>query len=447
MKQFLIFVVEDDPIYARILQYHLSLNPDYEVEVCSSGRECISKLYKNPSVISLDYSLPDMSGLNVIKAVKKFNPEIPVIIISGQEDIATAVTLLKEGASDYIIKNDETKTRLWNLLINIRENVKLREEISSLREEIGRKYDFHKVIVGNSPQIVNLFNLMEKAVQTGITVSITGETGTGKELIAKAIHYNSLRSKLPFVAINVSAIPRELIESEMFGYEKGAFTGANARKIGKFEEADRGTLFLDEIGDMDMNLQSKLLRVLQEKEIVRVGGNTVVKVDVRLIVATHKNLAEMVGKGLFREDLFYRLLGLPIDVPPLRNRGNDIVLLAKHFLDEFCKSNNVPAKFFNPEAAEKILNYNYPGNVRELKAIVDLACVLASGEFIRPEDVRFNASGTNQFFYMQELTLHEYTRRIIRHFLDKYEDNVLKVAKKLDVGKSTIYRMMKNNEL
>ena len=347
MEPFKIFIVEDDIWYGEILQYHLSLNPDYQIEKFVTGEELLKNLYKRPDVITLDYSLPDMNGQKVMKKVKENYPDLPIVIISGQEDVSTAVSLLKEGAYDYIVKDDDTKERIWNTVKNIRENQNLKKEISQLKEEIVQKYAFEKVIIGNSPAIKKVFKLMDKATKTNITVSVSGETGTGKELVAKAIHYNSARSKKSFVAINVSAIPKELIESELFGHEKGSFTGATARRIGKFEEANKGTLFLDEIGEMDVNMQAKLLRVLQEKEFTRVGGNAMVKTDVRVIVATHKNLAEEVKKGNFREDLYYRLLGLPIELPPLRDRSNDILLLAKHFSDEDRKSTRLNSNHYS----------------------------------------------------------------------------------------------------
>jgi DNA-binding NtrC family response regulator len=288
--------------------------------------------------------------------------------------------------------------------------------------------------------------MLEKAVSTNIIVSISGETGTGKELIAKSIHYNSMRKKEPFVPVNIAAIPRELIESELFGHEKGSFTGAVTRRIGKFEEAQKGTIFLDEIGEMDLNLQAKLLRVIQEKEVTRIGGNNTIKLDVRVLVATHRNLAEEVKKGNFREDLYYRLLGLPIMLPPLRERDSDAIILAKFFLREFCVENGKEQMRFSKKAQEKLLNYHYPGNVRELKSVVDLAAVLADGSEIDAEDIKFSSVIDENKITFEELTLKEYTFKIIRYMLEKYDDNVIKVAKKLDIGKSSIYRYLKEME-
>jgi DNA-binding NtrC family response regulator len=245
----------------------------------------------------------------------------------------------------------------------------------------------------------------------------------------------------------MAAIPKELLESELFGYEKGAFTGANSRKIGRFEEANKGTLFLDEIAELDLTIQSKLLRVIQERELVRVGGNERVALDVRIIIATHKNLAEEVRKGNFREDFYYRITGLPIDIPPLRDRGNDILLLAKHFLDDFCKQNKLPAISIATRAKEKLSVYSYPGNVRELKSVIELAAVMCNEKEILPDDISFNAISANKQFLTEEKTLKSYNIDIIGHFLKKYDGNVLKVAEKLDIGKSTIYKMIQDKEL
>ncbi|MGK7392450.1 MAG: sigma-54-dependent transcriptional regulator [Candidatus Cyclobacteriaceae bacterium M2_1C_046] len=441
-----IFIVEDDPTYAKFLEYVMNLNPDYETKVFSSGKECLDNLTKNPQIITLDYSLPDMSGEDVLKKIRTYDPNISVIIISAQEKIRTAVELLKLGAYDYIAKDEDTKDRLLNAVKNAKNKISLVKEIDSLRKEISEKYDFEKSIIGNSTAIKSVFQLMEKAIKTNITVSITGETGTGKELIAKAIHYNSPKKKNPFIAVNIAAIPSELIESELFGHEKGAFTGAVTRRIGKFEEAHGGTIFLDEIGEMDINLQAKLLRVLQEREVTRVGGNEVVSVEVRVIVATHKKLAEEVKNGNFREDLYYRLLGLPIHLPPLRERDNDVLIIAKHFLKTFSKENNLPGGRLTEEAQKKLLKYPFPGNIRELKSVIDLAAVMSDNSDITEEDISFSHISRENSLMMEEMSLREYTFKIIRFYLDKYNDNVIKVAEKLDIGKSTIYRYLKEME-
>lgn len=442
-----IFVVEDDPAYTKFLKYVLGLNPDYEVEYYTTGKDCLANLYKNPAIITLDYSLPDMPGEKVLNQIRSQDPNISVVIVSAQEKIHTAVELLKSGAFDYITKDEETKDRLLNSINNARNKTSLIKEIDHLKKEISEKYEFEKSIIGTSSAIKKTFSLLEKAVQTNISVSISGETGTGKELVAKAIHYNSKRKNKPFVAVNIAAIPRELIESELFGHEKGAFTGAVTRRIGKFEEAEGGSIFLDEIGEMDLSLQAKLLRVLQEREVTRIGANLTIKLDVRIIAATHKDLAEEVKAGKFREDLYYRLLGLPIHLPPLRDRGNDVLLIAKHFLDNFAQENQLHKFKISPEAQEKIMQYPFPGNIRELKSIVELAAVMAEDQEIRPQDISFTSTARMESFLYQEMTMQEFMYRIIRHFLNKYDNNVLEVARKLDIGKSSLYRYLKEMEV
>jgi len=446
-NQLKVFIVEDDEWYCDFLEYNLKLNEDNQVKKYYNAKNFLKELHEQPDVVTLDYSLPDMDGAQVLQKIKDFNKDIQVLIISGQEDISTAVDLLKLGAYDYIVKNEETRERLFNILNNVRSTKEMREEITQLKEEIGRKYDFSKAIVGNSAPIKRTFALVEKASKSKITVSVTGETGTGKELVAKAIHYHSEKRNRPFVPVNISAIPKDLIESELFGHEKGAFTGAVQRRIGKFEEASGGTLFLDEIGEMDVNLQAKLLRVLQERELTRIGGNKMISVDVRVICATHRNLAEEVKKGNFREDLYYRLLGLPIALPPLRERGNDIVLIANHFVKDYCKENGVSLMSLSAGSKNKLLKYHWPGNVRELKAVIELACVMAEGDSVQEDNIIFNSSNSLQDILLKEMTLKEYTRKIIKTYLDKYNQNVMEVARKLDVGKSTIYRMIQNHEL
>jgi DNA-binding NtrC family response regulator len=336
---------------------------------------------------------------------------------------------------------------LWNAVLKIRENSSLKLEVEELKEQLGQKYSFENTIVGQSVAIKKVHSLIEKAVQSNINVSLSGETGTGKEVVAKAIHYNSERRRKPFIAVNMAAIPKELVESELFGYEKGAFTGANSRRAGKFEEAEGGTIFLDEIAELDLSLQSKILRVIQEREIVRLGSSTSVKFNARLITATHKDLADEVKKGQFREDLYYRIIGLPIELPPLRDRGNDILILARHFSKLFSKDNQLGEFSFSDEAIKKFLAYHYPGNIRELKATVDLACVMSNQHIIQAHDISFNNVKNNRVYTDAERTLREYTIEIITKFLKKYNNNVVEVAKRLDIGKSTIYNMIQKKEL
>ena len=441
-----IFVVEDNEWYNKLLVYTLSLNPDYEVKSFFNAGDFLNCIGESPDIVTLDYRLPDLSGLEVLKRIRQENGEIQVILISEQEDIELVVTLLKLGAYDYITKSDDIKERLLNTIQNLRQGIGLKREISTLRREIQKKYSFSQSILGESPAIKSIYELIDKAVDTNITVVISGETGTGKELVAKAIHYNSKRKDRSFVAVNVPAIPSELIESELFGHEKGAFTGASSRRIGRFEEADGGTLFLDEIGEMEPNLQTKLLRVLQEKEIVRVGSNKPVKTDCRIIVATNKNLKEEVKKGNFREDLYYRLLGLPIELPPLRDRANDILILARHFIGDFCKENNIPLKRLSTQAQKKLLNYQFPGNVRELKSLVELAVTLSVKEEIEASDFVLDPGDPLSAVAGGYMTMREYEMKILKATLRKYNNDIGLTAKQLDIGISTIYRFLKEDK-
>lgn len=446
-KAFKIFVVEDDEWYNRLLVHNLSLIPDYEIHSFGTGKDCLAHLNEEPEVITLDYRLPDMKGLEVLKQIRETNPDIQIILISEQDDIEVVVELLKHGAYDYIVKSRDIKERLLNTVNNIRQGSSLKKEIVSLRQEVKKKYSYQNTIVGNSAATQKMFELIDKATRTNITVTVTGETGTGKELVAKAIHYNSNRAKNPFVAINVAAIPRDLIESELFGHEKGAFTGANFRRIGKFEEANGGTLFLDEMAEMDISLQAKLLRAIQEREVIRVGSNAPVKTDCRIITATNKNLLEEVKLGHFRQDLYYRLYGLPIELPPLRERGNDVVILAIHFINLFCKENNLRPKVLSADASNRLLSYPFPGNIRELKSIIELAVTLADQDEITADNIILGATQDILSKLMfEEVSLREYDIRIVKNFLQKYNNNIKLVAEKLDIGVATIYRMMKEDK-
>ncbi len=440
-----IFIVEDSEWYNKLLVYTLSLNPDFEVKSFFNGKDFLNSLNEAPDIVTLDYRLPDISGLEVLKSIRQENADIQVILISEQDDIDTAVTLLKLGAYDYITKSDDIKEKLFNTVRNIQTGIGLKQEISTLRKEIQKKYSFRQEILGESDAIKAVYELIDKAINTNITVVVSGETGTGKELVAKAIHYNSKRKNKPFVAVNISAIPSELIESELFGHEKGAFTGASFRRIGRFEEANGGTIFLDEIGEMELHLQSKLLRVLQEKEFERIGSNKSIKTDCRVIVASNKNLKEEVRKGRFREDLYYRLLGLPVELPPLRDRRSDILVLANHFIRSFCGENSLPLRRLSEQAQKKLLDYSFPGNIRELKSLVELAVTLSSGEEIRTTDLFIDRGDPLSETDRSDLTLREYEVKIIKSTLLRNNNDIKITAGKLGIGVSTIYRILKED--
>jgi DNA-binding NtrC family response regulator len=443
---FKIFVIEDNEWYGELLMHRLSQNPNHSVFRFTTARACLDQLGEQPDFITLDYSLPDAKGEEVLRQIRERVPGTEVIVISGQEDVRTAVNMLQQGAYDYLVKDENTLDRLWNIVSKVEQQARLRRENSQLRQQIGARYGAGQAILGEHPLMQAVNTLITKAARTTITVSVSGETGTGKELVAKAIHFQSTRAALPFVAVNMAAIPRELVESELFGHEKGAFTGAVARRVGRLEEANGGTLFLDEIADLDLSLQAKLLRVLQEREVTRVGGNQATPFDVRLIVATHRDLLAEVQAGRFREDLYYRLLGLPVALPPLRQRGTDILLLAEAFVRDFCSLNNLPPRQLTEGARERLRAHPFPGNVRELKAVVELATVLADGEQIQAEDLPLR-SGKPTVGAGSQLSLRDQTTAIVQNCLDEMDGDVLAVAARLRIGKSTIYRMIQQQEL
>ena len=411
-ESFLIFVVEDNDWYRKLLVHSLESNPDFEVESFVTGEEMMKEIKRNPDVVSIDYRLPDTTGDLLLEQVKKFNPEIEVLIVSEQEDVETAVDLLRKGAFDYLVKEKDIRNKLLQSIKHIRDNSGLKKEIRKLKREVQAKYNFSNII-GDSPEINKLFEVIKKSLDTNINVSIAGETGTGKEITAKTIHFNSKFSNGPFIPVNMAAIPAELAESELFGHEKGAFTGAVTRRIGKFEEANGGTLFLDEIGEMDVNLQAKILRVLQEREIVRIGGNSPVKIDCRIITATNLDLLEEVKERRFREDLYYRIKGVPIHLPPLRDRGSDIILLAKFFINSFCKENQLDSKSLSSAAQEKLLTYTWPGNIRELKSVIELAIVMSVTNQIEEGDIMIDFRENSPNLLGQQISLREYNRRIV----------------------------------
>jgi len=444
-QQTKIFIAEDDEVYTKLLAYKLSLNPSFEVKSFTTGKALIAALEENPSVITLDHFLPDMTGLDLLKIIKTRLPETQVILLSGQEEITVAVDYMQSGAYDYITKDAASLDKLWHIVHQAKDKQVLQTEVSHLRQEVSNKYNFQQSIIGASEKMQPVFETLKKTANSSITVCLTGETGTGKELVAKAIHFNSTRKSAPFIGINVAAIPKELIESELFGYEKGAFTGAEKLRIGKFEEASNGTLFLDEIAEMDWYMQAKLLRALQEREITRIGSNKPISFDVRIIIASHKDLLSEVKAGRFREDLFYRLLGINIALPPLRERGNDILLLAKKFLTQFCSENKLPKATLSANALKKLLAYSFPGNIRELKSVIEVAIVLSENGVITEQDLHFSQKSTETT--PQQLTLEEHAIAIIQKELNTLNGNVLKTSQRLAVGKSTIYRYIKEGKV
>lgn len=386
-----IFVIEDDPIFGKVIQRTLEQEGNLEVTIFQSGAEFFQNLHLNPDIVTIDYNLPDTNGLDILKKIRQFNPEIGTVIVSGQDKIEVVLESFHHGASNYLMKKDDTLVMLRQIILTLSKQVSLRKEVENLRTQIMDRNRYN-MVVGESAAILQVLKSIQKVENNNILVMITGESGTGKEVIANTIHYNSPRRRRPFVAVNVAAIPADLIESELFGHEKGAFTGAIGRRIGKFEEAEGGTIFLDEIGEMELGLQTKLLRVLQENKITRLGSNKEISLDVRVIAATNKNLAQMVKDGLFREDLYYRLQGFLIYLPPLRERENDVVILSKFFLHRFCEQNRIQLKHLSHEAIAKLLGHNWPGNVRELKSVIDRAALISESREINAGDIMFSES-------------------------------------------------------
>ena len=442
-KNYKVFVVEDNEWFNKMLVHCLTQNPDIEVKSFFNGADVLKALHEKPDVITLDYRLPDINGSMLLQQIKAINPSTEVIIISEQNEIEVAVELLKQGAYDYLIKNTDLNSRLLNNINNIIKRSHLEKRIEYLQEEVEQKFNFSNSIIGQSEAMKKVFSVLQKACASNINVSITGDTGTGKELVAKAIHYNSERKNKPFIAVNMAAIPKELVESELFGYEKGAFTGANEKRKGKFLEANSGTIFLDEIAEMDLSMQSKLLRVLQEREVTPLGSSTPQKIDCKLIIATHENLKKLVEQKRFREDLFFRIMGLNIHLPPLHERDKDVIFIAKKCIEEFCKANKMQVKNLREDACKKLLTYPFPGNVRELKSVIEVAIVLADGLEIEAENIIFQHADTLTQVVTEEKTMRQYNYEIISIMLKKHGDDIPTVAKILDISSATIYRVLK----
>ncbi|MBW2367125.1 MAG: sigma-54-dependent Fis family transcriptional regulator [Deltaproteobacteria bacterium] len=380
-----ILVVDDDTAHRTMLRALLS-GWGYAIDEADDGGSAIEMAKARPfDLILMDIRMLKVSGLEALEAIKAHNPAIPIIIMTAYSSVETAVTALKNGAYDYLTKPlDFDKLRL--IMARAMEHLRLKEENRLLKERIEEQFD-RRHIIGNSPAMTGLLETVSQVAPSEATVLISGESGTGKELIAGAIHYNSARKKGPFVKINCAAITETLFESELFGHEKGAFTGADRRKEGRFVQAEKGTLLLDEISEMPLTMQVKLLRVIQEREITRVGGEQEIAVDVRLMAATNKDLSELIRQGRFREDLYYRLNVVEIQVPSLRSRREDIPLLAHNFLQQFVKENRKEIKGFTPGAMDRMIRHSWPGNVRELMNAVERGVVLSRAAYLGEDDM------------------------------------------------------------
>ncbi len=442
-----ILIVEDEAKMRRLLE--LNLGDDGFTTLSAEDAETGLKLLReNPvDLVLTDLKLPGMNGLEFLQTIKRQNAALPVVVMTAFGSVETAVNAMKAGASDYVLK-PFSLTEMRMVIHKELDVRNLREENRSLREALGKRYS-HPNIVARSPRMQEVLATVERVAPTNSTVLLGGESGVGKDLIARAIHEKSRRASGPFLKINSTAIPENLLESELFGFEKGAFTGAVASKPGKFELADKGTLFLDEIGDVPPVTQVKLLRVLQEREFERLGGTRTVKVDVRLIAATNKDLRQALEQGTFREDLYYRLNVVPIDIAPLRERKEDIPDLVNLFISRFTGESGKPVQGITAEAVQVLVNYHWPGNVRELQNIIERACALAKGSVLGPSDIHIDirpskAANSPGGFLPDGMTLEQWEDEMVREALRRANGNKSQAARLLGLSRNALrYRLSK----
>jgi DNA-binding NtrC family response regulator len=445
MSKATVLIVDDEPNILTSLRRALELE-GYRALVAGSGSICLDKLAsEGPDLVLLDVVMPEMDGLAVLERLKQQQPELPVVMMSGNATIENAVQATKIGATDFVEKPLSTD-KILITIENALDLARLKQENAELRRQAGGPHQ----MIGDSPAMRRIFEIIAKTAPSAGRVLITGANGTGKELVARAIHDNSRRADGPFVKVNCAAIPSELIESELFGHEKGAFTGATRMRRGKFEAAHGGTLLLDEVGDMSLEAQAKVLRALQENEIERVGGNETILVDVRVVAATNKDLADEIEAGRFREDLFYRLNVVPIAIPPLREHREDIPALAAHFLQLACLANEQRPHTLEQPAVSLLMQHSWPGNVRELKNVIERLVILSSGEVITADDVQAclptvkPTAGT----YRRGATLKEMVaaaeRELILRALKDNDQHVARTATELQVERSHLYKKMRS---
>ncbi len=448
-EQHAILVVDDDDAHRTMLKTLIG-GWGYAVSQANDGSLAIELVEKQPfDLVLMDIRMLKVSGLEALEEIKRINPAIPVIIMTAYSSIDTAVAAIKKGAYDYLTKPLDFD-RLKLIMERAMEHVSLKAENLKLKFEIDSRFD-RQQIIGNGPAMTGLLETVSQVAPSEATVLITGESGTGKELIAGAIHYNSPRRKGPFVKINCAAISENLLESEMFGHEKGAFTGADRRKEGRFVQADKGSLFLDEVSEMPLGMQVKLLRVLQERELNRVGGEAVISVDVRVIAATNRELEKVVAAGDFRQDLYYRLNVVELEVPPLSRRREDIPLLAQAFLENFSRQNKKAIKGFTPQAMDAMVRYDWPGNVRELMNAVERAVVLARKSFLDTGDLplkhlsgnRETAPTGSLSFIPGNLSLEEIEKASILQTLEATGGNKSEAARRLGITRKTLHKKLK----
>jgi len=442
-----VLVVDDDRAH-RIMLRTLLHEWKHDVHEADDGSTAIQLVQEKPfDLVLMDIRMLKVSGLEALLQIKSFNPAIPVIIMTAYSSVETAIEALKNGAYDYLTKPlDFDKLRI--IMDRAMEHVRLKAENLLLKETIKNQFDTQNII-GQSPGMVKLLTIASQAAPSDATVLITGESGTGKELIAGVIHYNSPRKDGPFIKINCAAITETLIESELFGHEKGAFTGAFRTKEGRILQANGGSIFLDEISEMPATMQVKLLRVLQERELTRVGGEKVLSFDVRVIAATNKSLPDLIGKGVFREDLYYRLNVIGLDVPPLRKRQEDIPILAHHFLEMFMKKNNKNIKGFTPKFMDTLLRYDWPGNVRELMNVIERSVVLAQSQYLDDEftpiiSTQQKTEEAQPIQNMANKPLEDVEKSAILSTLEDANGNKSETARRLGITRKTLHKKLKH---
>jgi two-component system, NtrC family, response regulator HydG len=442
-----ILVVDDDDAHRTMLRTLVG-GWGYDIVEANDGSTAIEKVQERPfDLILMDIRMLKVSGLQALERIKAFNPAIPVTIMTAYSSVETAVEALKKGAYDYLTKPlDFDKLRLT--IERAMEHTRLKEENRLLKESLGKHFDMQNII-GRSPAMISLLETVAHVAPSEATVMITGGSGTGKELIAGVIHYNSPRKDGPFVKINCAAITETLLESELFGHEKGSFTGADRRKEGRFYQANQGSIFLDEVSEMPLTMQVKLLRVLQERELTRVGGEKVIPVDVRVIAATNKDLVDLKKRGLFREDLYYRLNVVSLEIPPLTKRRDDIPLLARHFLEIFAEKNKKEIKGFTPKAMDQLIRYDWPGNVRELMNAVERAVVLARTDYLDDQDFSIlnplsqqQAPALSDFDNI-DIPLEEVEKAAILRMLESVAGNKSEAARRLGITRKTLHKKLK----
>lgn len=451
-----IFIVDDEESILKMLTHWCRNQWNYNVKTFVNGTDLLNSLNDNPDLVLLDIMLPDINGNDVLSRIKQKNSQLPVIMLSAQGSVEVALESIRLGAFDYFPKPID-KNRLEPAIRNAIKNYDLERELIKLKANLEKEYSFDNIISADI-KMQDAFKMVSKVLDNDITVLIEGESGTGKELIARAIHYNGKRKNFPFVVVNCASIPRELLESELFGHEKGSFTGAHQRKIGKFELANGGTIFLDEIGEMEMSLQAKILRVIQQREFERIGGNEVIKSDVRIISATNRDLKSCVENKQFREDLYYRLSSFPIHIPPLRERKGDIVVLVDHFVKIFNNKLGKNIKGFSKSALKSIYDYDWPGNVRELENTLERCMILTDEEYIGPDalppnfkvEIRnVNINGNGEIFGEKSpiIPFEVLKEEAIKHALKVTEGNIVEAARKLKIGRATLYRLMEKYKI